>query len=1404
MGGDDLSAEFPVALDLRLALRLDQGCDENAQATPHMIRMSAIDRMIRTAFNRVLPQKTFIFALATAFAAVTAAAAALETEPFPASGTKPGLTESREVQAAGFSLRGASWIWREASDDFCHLRRSFVLEGKPERATLLITADNGYELYLNGAFVGSDIGAGSDVWASVERYDVTGMMAPGRNVIGILGSDLGGIRGVVAAILIEFPEGPAVELATDSSWRTADEGEPRDYSHPEFVESSHWSFARVVGPMGMPPWGDLEWTAASEARRQQSRIELVDPDETFVWPEEIVYVGEDCSIYVPLQGEAWGVVFRVRDWSRAYTEFDLPSPAKIGRKLYALKPGPGAEPRLILDAGSGALGSPSASFDGRSLFVAMAPAGEKFFHIFQVAADGTEVRRLTSGPFHDIDPAELPDGRIVFTSTRIGTFEEYHGPPSRALFVMNPDGTGISPITFTPIFDNEPKIMADGRIAFVRSDNFFDRAKVETHIHVIRPDGTAGATEAGADVGADYGVRLRVLGYGSPAPLPDGRLAFISNRGNFIASPGDEEANYHRLPDDLGDLAALPDGRLLATVLRRESRQTVSDVIAVIDSKDNRVVPIHQSRSGSVHSPVFLGRVSRPPVIPDSTRLAKGTTQQTGFLFCQDARFTRKTKAGWEDVKAIRVIGAKALTVRSSHSHIVHIGHEAVELGAVPLAPDGSFFVEVPADLPIALQAVDAEGRSELNEMSWIYVRPGERRSCLGCHQPRAAAPAAGLRQGLAMRAPPARLLGQGDPHRFRGNNAGVTGMMDLQFERFREVASLNRHIESAATEDAGREEIGRLKQQLAGRDTSLKISAAQRLGLFRDHAAASALAEALGDSNREVRLSAAMALGSCGTRHSVGPLLNALEDPDALVAQAASTAIENISGHSFSFNAFAPKPERVTAAQRWRAWFEANPWGEIERALILQLAMPASEMASRAYNSSNTSGLNSAVFESTAGGGGQARPIASQRRAVVALGHSGGDAARSALRAFVEQLSRTNPYPQFERDNRTDTFTFAAESPLNPRTLQEAARALGQLRDLDSIPLLAAALGQNIDPRTANLFLGEAAIEALGRMGTKAAEAALIEAFANLKEYWEYVGWYSDHPALYACHSSPIHARIIEALDWAGSTNAASLVPAMIRSVPTDPDRALFPQNDDYERLVGRIIRRNGRGVEVIHTCLALLGDSDAQASEEIQQAISTTHPAWGGHPCPENRAAQILSLVCRERGFEPAVRGAFERYLNRPEELVKRELGNPTWTPIRHWVLFYLARALGNLQDTRSVEALVAVLADELNEARHGRPDPSTAKIHFLHLEYTPCWRAAAAWALGQIGDRRATPALLRAVGNLDNAPDVRHTAATALQKLADPASLAALQELAADYPEVSTRKALLLACEAAVTLR
>ncbi|NQT52231.1 HEAT repeat domain-containing protein [bacterium] len=589
-----------------------------------------------------------------------------------------------------------------------------------------------------------------------------------------------------------------------------------------------------------------------------------------------------------------------------------------------------------------------------------------------------------------------------------------------------------------------------------------------------------------------------------------------------------------------------------------------------------------------------------------------------------------------------------------------------------------------------------------------------------------------------------------------------------MQFDRFREVAGINRHSDTADPAATGAAEVAALVAQLKGDQEGLKISAAQRLAIFRSQAAAPALAACLKDDSREVRVAAAIALAVCGTRESVPPLLDALGDQAPLVAQSAAVALENLTGHAEPFDPFVSRAERRRQATAWQAWFNGTTWAAIEQQLVQRVG----------------SGDRDGV-----------------RRAAVALGHTGGDAGRAALRAYVTRERANNPLPEWRKHHRGDGARFNSLASVNPRTIQAATRALGYLKDASAVPLLAETLTQHCNPGNGNLFLAEAAVEALGLIATPEAEAALIATFAKLADYIHHTSWYGDHGALMACHASPVHYLIIEALDATGSTQADAIVPHIIRAVPVDPDRALLLPTDDCEALTGRVIRRSSLHVPVLETCLAILGDPQAKRAKAIEQAIGRIHRCWAGHPTPEHRAAQLLSLACRTRAYEPRIRAAFERYRAKPVT-IKRvfDRGIPVVheLPTKHWVCFYLARTLGNLGAPQSVDALVDAVANAPTEAATGYPDPLGPGVLFLHNDLTPCWRAAAAWALGKIGDRRAVPALLKAVGDLKNATDTRHAAAQALGHIADPASLAAMQKLAATYPEVSTRRALLEACQ------
>lgn len=56
-------------------------------------------------------------------------------------------------------------------------------------------------------------------------------------------------------------------------------------------------------------------------------------------------------------------------------------------------------------------------------------------------------------------------------------------------------------------------------------------------------------------------------------------------------------------------------------------------------------------------------------------------------------------------------------------------------LGEVPLAADGSFLLDLPADVPLRFETVDSHGRLVRGPSAWLWVRPNEKRGCVGCHE---------------------------------------------------------------------------------------------------------------------------------------------------------------------------------------------------------------------------------------------------------------------------------------------------------------------------------------------------------------------------------------------------------------------------------------------------------------------------------------------------------------------------------------------------------------------------------------------------------------------------------------------------------------------------------------------
>lgn len=172
----------------------------------------------------------------------------------------------------------------------------------------------------------------------------------------------------------------------------------------------------------------------------------------------------------------------------------------------------------------------------------------------------------------------------------------------------------------------------------------------------------------------------------------------------------------------------------------------------------------------SVYDTDALGRMS-DPVLTDadlnpgcSTAIPKikpTDSNDTRALVANLVRMKNPADAAYDCAPArfVRVVRAVAppSNVMGLRKAIGETNFEPQQiLGYAPVEPDGSFKLHVPADTPIAVALVDAQGRAYQTHTNWIQVRPGERRTCDGCHSPRRGA---SLNSGAVADTLPAALL---------------------------------------------------------------------------------------------------------------------------------------------------------------------------------------------------------------------------------------------------------------------------------------------------------------------------------------------------------------------------------------------------------------------------------------------------------------------------------------------------------------------------------------------------------------------------------------------------------------------------------------------------------------------
>ena len=485
--------------------------------------------------------------------------------------------------------------------------------------------------------------------------------------------------------------------------------------------------------------------------------------------------------------------------------------------------GPGTKETL----GDGVYRDPEVSWDGRRILFAHKGRQDGDTSIYEIGIDGRGLHRLTDpatnckrpapGTYlgkghHDVTPAYLPDGRIVFTSTRPAGRVPCFNSLVDLLHVMDADGANIRCLSVNNVNEFDPAVLPDGRVLFGRWEYVDKTALYMQSLWTIFPDGRSETALFGNNL-----AKPTAILDARPVPASSlvvatltphngqavGAIAVIDparGKNNLAAItnftpeyPVEIDQGLRIGPSDPWPLS--PDNVMFAN-----NSLGGHGIIELVDRFGRREL-VYADPAISCYAPMLVKGRPRPQTIAP-----QGGEGPFGTFAVQDVyRGLDGVRRG--DVKWLRAVEETSRVSGfppggrwwNQGFLISWQGTYTVKnvLGVVPVAEDGSAYFRVPAGRAVYLQALDGDGRMIRSMRTFVQAVGGTTRSCIGCHEYKYGAPPdPALRQ--AMRAAPAPLQpeswGSGfvdyptqvqpilDKHcvKCHGGEKGIAGGLDL------------------------------------------------------------------------------------------------------------------------------------------------------------------------------------------------------------------------------------------------------------------------------------------------------------------------------------------------------------------------------------------------------------------------------------------------------------------------------------------------------------------------------------------------------------------------------------------------------------------------------------------------
>jgi hypothetical protein len=522
---------------------------------------------------------------------------------------------------------------------------------------------------------------------------------------------------------------------------------------------------------------------------------------------------------------------------------------------------PSASERNITAAVTGGMGDVrdvEVSYDGTQLLFSLhlpeiqgaAPEDQPTWNLWEYDIPTRDLHRVIASDIiaedgQDIAPHYLPDGRIIFSSTRQRTAkamltdegkpqfsaqDEDRRGPAFVLHVLDARNgpvqtSDIQQVSFNQSHDLDPTVLSDGEVMFSRWDNMGNRNGI--HLYKMYPDGTDLRLVYGAN-SHDTGTNGAIIDFTEVRETLDGRIialikqstgsfqggdivtidttdyvdnqqptavnagiltgpaqvsdAFGQVRTDGLPSPGGRFNSYYPLLDGTGRILIswsqcrlMDNGRIVPC-----TSQLLADPNAVegpplysvylYDPGSQTQTPIFTPQEGVLYRDVVAAQPTalppihfdqQGPVTADFNFDPALTSEQVGILNIRnvydfDGAYNalggskpdiatladpQATQADERPARFLRIVKAVSIPDRD----LVNLngsafGRSSAQLmreiiGYVPIEPDGSVRVKVPANIPFAISVLDKDGkRITGRHQNWLQLRPGEIMNCSGCH----------------------------------------------------------------------------------------------------------------------------------------------------------------------------------------------------------------------------------------------------------------------------------------------------------------------------------------------------------------------------------------------------------------------------------------------------------------------------------------------------------------------------------------------------------------------------------------------------------------------------------------------------------------------------------------------